>query len=126
MAPGWHRGADAEPSADGTACPLRPSLPMWPWPTFHMTFRGFQKAYPQGTVFVNKPPSNPILYLFDMLLEMIFSSSFDRQHRESKPVIDSMTHFDDLLPNKTYVWGVSFGRDSVCWTDDFVVRQPKS
>ncbi len=117
------RETDAEPSADGAACPLRPSLAMRPWPTFRMTFRGFQKAYPEGTVFVNKPPSNPLLYLFDMVLEMIFSSSIDRQHRENKPVMDNMTHYDDRLPNKTYVWGVNFGDDAVCWTDDFVVEQ---
>lgn len=117
------READAAPATDGAACPLRPSLAMRPWPTFRMTFRGFQKAYPEGTVFVNKPPSNPILYLFDMALEMLFSSSIDRQHREAKPVMDNMTHYDDRLPNKTYVWGVNFGDDAVCWTDDFVAEQ---
>jgi hypothetical protein len=117
------READAAQKKNGAACPLRPSLAMRPWPTFRMTFRGFQKAYPEGTVFVNKPPSNPILYLFDMVLEMLFSSSIERQHRENKPVIDNMTHFDDRLPNKTYVWGVDFGEDAVCWTDDFVVEQ---
>jgi len=117
------READAAPEADGAACPLRPSLAMRPWPTFRMTFRGFQKAYPEGTVFVNKPPSNPILYLFDMALEMLFSSSIERQHREAKPVMDNMTHYDDRLPNKTYVWGINFGDDAVCWTDDFVVEQ---
>ena len=113
----------AESEAEGAACPLRPSLVMKPWPTFRMTFRGFQKAYPEGTVFINKPPSNPILFLFDMVLEMLFSFSIDRQHRENKPVMDNMTHYDDRLPNKTYVWGVDFGSDSVCWTDDFVVEQ---
>jgi len=117
------READAAQKEDGAACPLRPSLAMQPWPTFRMTFRGFQKAYPEGTVFVNKPPSNPILYLFDMVLEMVFSSSIDRQHRENKPVMDNMTHYDDRLPNKTYVWGVNFGDDAVCWTDDFLVEQ---
>ena len=117
------REKDAEPEADGEACALRPSSAMRPWPTFRMTFRGFQKAYPEGTVFVNKPPSNPILYLFDMVLEMVFSSSIDRQHREAKPVMDNMTHYDDRLPNKAYVWGVDIGKDAVCWTDDFVVEQ---
>lgn len=117
------READAAPEADGAACPLRPSLAMRPWPTFRMTFRGFQKAFPEGTVFLNKPPSNPILYLFDMVLEMVFSASIDRQHREARPIMDNMTHYDDRLPNKTYVWGVNFGDNAVCWTDDFVVEQ---
>jgi len=117
------READAAPQADGAVCPLRPSLAMRPWPTFRMTFRGFQKAYPEGTVFVNKPSSNPILFLFDTVLEMVFSSSIDRQHREAKPVMDNMSHYDGRLPNKTYVWGVNFDDDAVCWTDDFVVEQ---
>lgn len=118
-----HREADAKQDADGTSCPLRPTLAMRPWPTFRMTFRGFQKAYPEGTVFVNKPSSNPILYLFDMVLEMVFAASIDRQHRENKPVMDNMTRYDDRLPNKTYVWGVNIGDDAVCWTDDFLVWQ---
>ena len=119
------READAAPKkeTDGAVCPLRSTLAMKPWPTFRMTFRGFQKAYPEGTVFINKPPSNPILYLFDMVIEMVFSSSIDRQHRESKPVMDNMTHYDGRLPNKTYVWGVNLGDDAVCWTDDFLVDQ---
>lgn len=117
------RESDATPQAEGAACPLRPALAMRPWPTFRMTFRGFQKAYPQGTVFINKPPSNPVLFLFDMVLEIVFSASIDRQHREARPVMDNMTHYDDRLPNKAYVWGVNFGDDAVCWTDDFVVEQ---
>ena len=117
------READAVAEAEGAACPLRPALAMRPWPTFRMTFRSFQKAYPEGTVFVNKPPSNPVLYLFDMVLEVVFSSSMDRQHREARPIMDNMTRYDDRLPNKTYVWGVNFGDDAVCWTDDFVVEQ---
>lgn len=117
------READAESGQEGAACPLRPSLAMRPWPTFRMTFRGFQKAYPEGTVFLSKPPSNPILWLFDLVLETLFSASIDRQHRESKPVMDNMTHSDDRLPNKAYVWGVNLGNDAACWTDDFVVEQ---
>lgn len=119
------READAAPVGDAgaSACPLEPQRTMRPWPTFRMTFRGFQKAYPEGTVFINKPSKNPILYLFDMVIEMVISASIDRQHRESKPVMDNMTHYDDRLPNKTYVWGVDFGNDAVCWTDDFIVEQ---
>ena len=117
------RESDAAPEEEGDTCPVKPRHAMRPWPTFRMTFRAFQKAYPEGTVFINKPSSNPILYLLDLVLEMVFSSSIDRQHRENKPVMDNMTHYDDRLPNKTYVWGMNFGDDAVCWTDDFVVEQ---
>ncbi len=115
------READTSQTESGAVCPLKPSLAMKPWPTFRMTFRGFRKAYPDGTVFLNKPPNNPILYLFDAALEMLFSASIGKQHREAAPVMDNMSHFDDRLDNKTYVWGMNIGDDAVCWTDDFVV-----
>ena len=116
------REKDVDTSADGPVCPLRPTLAMRPWPTYRMTFRGFQKAYPEGTVFVNKPSSNPVLYLLDFVLDMVFTASIDRQHREAKPLMDNMSRYDDRLPNKTYVWGVNIGSDATCWTDDFVVE----
>ena len=95
---------------------------MKPWPSFRMTFRGFEKAYPNGVVFLNKPSSNPFLRLFDMITDLAFSFGINRQHREEKPVMDNMTHFDDRLPNKTYVWGINIGDDAVCYTQDFIVE----
>ena len=93
---------------------------MKPWPTFRMSFRGFQKAYPEGTVFLNKPSSNLLLRLLDMAMDTAFTSGIARQHNEAKPLMNNMTHFDDRLPNKTYVWGVNIGDDAVCYTDDFI------
>lgn len=95
---------------------------MKPWPSFRMSFRGFEKAYPDGMVFLNKPSSNPFLRLFDMVTDLAFSIGINRQHREDAPVMDNMTHFDDRLPNKTFVWGVNIGDDSVCYTQDFIVE----
>lgn len=96
---------------------------MKPWPTFRMTFHGFEKAYPDGQVFLNKPSSNPLLRVLDMVLETIFSSGIAKQHNEAAPVMDNMSHFDDRLPNKTYVWGVNSGEDAVCFTQSFVIEQ---
>jgi hypothetical protein len=93
---------------------------MKPWPTFRMSFRGFQKAYPNGTVFLNKPSRNPLVRLFDMAMDTAFTSGIVRQHNEAKPLMKNMTHFDDRLPNKTYVWGIDIGDDAVCYTDDFI------
>jgi hypothetical protein len=95
---------------------------MKPWPTYRMTFRGFEKAYPDGQVYLNKPSRNPFLRVLDMVLETIFSSGIAKQHNEAAPVMDNMSHFDDRLPNKTYVWGVNSGKDAVCFTQDFVVE----
>ena len=91
------------------------------WPSFRMTFRGFQKAYPEGTVFINKPAANPILRLLDIIATPIFISGIARHHRQDKPVMDNMSHYDDRLPNKTYVWGINIGEDAVCYTDDFII-----
>ena len=117
------RDNDIDSSAEGPVCPLRPSLIMQPWPTIRMTFRGFQKAYPDGTVFINKPSSNPLLFLFDFLLGLSFAATIDQHHRHAKPLMDNMTRYDDRLPNKTYIWGINIGNDAVCWTDDFVIEQ---
>jgi hypothetical protein len=103
---------------DGSSGPA-----MKPWPTFRMTFRTFQKAYPEGTVFLNKPSSNLLLRLFDLATETIFAASIARQHNESKPLMDNMTHSDDRLPTKTYIWGINIGDDAVCFTQDFLVEQ---
>jgi hypothetical protein len=116
------REKDVDVNADGPVCPARPGLAMRSWPTFRMTFRGFRKAYPNGTVFINKPSSNILLALFDRVLETVFSSEIARQHRIAAPVMDNMTRDDDRLHNKTYVWGVQINGDAVCWTDDFVVE----
>jgi hypothetical protein len=95
---------------------------MKPWPTFRMSFRAFQNAYADGEVFLNKPSSNPFLALLDLVTDAAFSMGISTQHREEKPVMDNMSHFDDRLPNKTYVWGINLGDDAVCYTQDFIVE----
>ncbi len=115
------READRDTNADGLACPLRPEAQMKPWPTYRMTFRSFQKAFPDGEVFLNKPSPNPLLRLLDMMTEITFGWGIGRQHQEDAPVMDNMDRSDNRLPNKTYVWGITIGQDATCWTDDFVV-----
>lgn len=92
------------------------------WPTFRMSFRGFQRAYPEGEVFLNKPSRNPLLWLFDQVTDFLFGWGISRQHREEAPVMNNMSHSDDRLPNKTYVWGINIGDDAVCFTEDFVFQ----
>lgn len=97
-------------------------LAMTSWPTFRMTFRGFEKAYPEGSVYVNKPSSNPFLKILDTAQQIMFTWGITAQHRVDAPVIDNMTRSDPRLPNKTYIWGVNIGADAVCYTDDFVIH----
>lgn len=96
---------------------------MQPYPTFRMSFRGFQKAYPNGEVFLNKPSYNPLLRLLDLITETAFSGGIAKQHRHEAPVMDNMTRFDDRLANKTYVWGINIGTDAVCYTEEFLTEQ---
>lgn len=116
------RESDRAPGTDGPACPVRPTAQMTPWPTFRMTFRGFQKAYPEGEVFLNKPSPNPFLRLLDMATEISFGWGIGRQHQENAPVMPNMERSDERLLNKTLVWGVTIGADAACWTDDFIIE----
>jgi hypothetical protein len=118
------RAKDADITTDGPVCPLRPTLAMKPWPTFRMSFRGFQKAFPEGTVFLNKMPSNPFLFLLDSAMEIAFTATIDKHHKEARPIMQNLERpIDPRLPTKTYVWGVNIGNDATCWADDFVVEQ---
>jgi hypothetical protein len=96
---------------------------MTPWPTFRMNFSGFQKAYPDGQVFLNKPSRNPLVWLFDFVTNLALSGGIEIQHRANAPLMDNMTNEDERLPNKTYVWGVNIGDDAVCYTRDFIIEQ---
>ncbi len=93
---------------------------MKPWPTFRMTFRGFEKAYPEGTVYINTPSTNPLLKILDTAQDMMFTWGIRAQHRIEAPLIDNMTRSDDRLPNKTYIWALNIGADATCYTDEFV------
>ena len=118
------RAKDQDPTSTGSTCALRPTLAMQAWPTFRMTFRGFQKAYPDGTVFLNKFPSNPFLYLLDFAMDLAFTATIQKHHTEARPIMQNLERpIDPRLPTKTYVWGVNIGNDASCWTDDFVVAQ---
>ncbi|WP_298852169.1 DUF3179 domain-containing (seleno)protein [uncultured Ruegeria sp.] len=115
------KDSDMEQGAKGPVCPLKPALSMKPWPTFRMSFRAFQKAYPDGEVYLNMPPKNPILRLFDMVMGIVFGWGIERQHHEAAPVMDNMSRpLDNRLPTKTYVWGVTVERDATCWTEEFL------
>jgi hypothetical protein len=93
------------------------------WPTFRMSFRGFQKAFPDGQVFLNRPSKNPFLWLVDFAVNTSFSLGLAKHNREEKPVMDNMSYYDDRLPNKTHIWGFNVGSDYVCYTEDFIHEQ---
>ncbi len=93
------------------------------WPTYRMSFRAFEKAFPQGQVFLNKPASNPLLRLFDAMIDAVFTVKLAQHRRENQPVMDNMTHYDERLLNKTLVWAVEINGDAVAYTEDFIFEQ---
>ncbi|SDL76727.1 DUF3179 domain-containing (seleno)protein [Aliiruegeria lutimaris] len=93
---------------------------MQEWPTFRMTFRGFEKAYPEGEVFLNRPSKNPLVWLVDFIVNSAFVVGLAKQYRREEPVMDNVEHIDRRLPLKTFVWGFNVGDDYTCYTEDFV------
>lgn len=92
-------------------------------PTFRMTFRGFQKAFPDGEAFLNPivPFSkNPLLCFFDNLVEAIFAWGLTPHHETEALLFETMDHEDDRLPRKELVWGISIDGDSAAFTEQFV------
>ena len=96
---------------------------MQEWPTFRMPFKAFAKAYPEGKVFLNKIPKfskNPILFLFDHFVEIVFLWATVSHDRTQSLLCETIEHEDDRLQRKEYVWGFNVGKDSVAYTQDMI------
>ena len=96
---------------------------MQEWPTFRMPFKAFAEAYPQGKVFLNKIVpfrKNPILFLFDHFVEIVFLWATVSHDRTEFLLCDTMDHKDERLHSKEYVWGFNVGKDSVAYTQEFI------
>lgn len=93
------------------------------WPTYRMTFRGYEKAFPDGKVFLNKISpfwKNPFLFLFDHLVEQAFLLIIVPHHKQESLLFNTMDVIDDRLMMKDQVWGFNVGRDSIAYTEDFI------
>ena len=98
---------------------------MQEWPTFRMTFRGFEKAYPDGEVFLNRPSKNPFIWIVDFIVNSAFLVGLANQYRREEPVMDNLDGpLDRRLPLKTFVWGFNVGDDYTCYTEDFAKALP--
>jgi len=99
---------------------------MQEWPSWRMPLWAFAKAYPNGEVFVNRRPrwyQNPFASAYDLLIEMLFTTGISYQHRFEKPICDTMSHYDERLSHKEYVWGFNVGDDYLAYTKDEVRKQ---
>jgi hypothetical protein len=96
---------------------------MQPWPTFRMTFRGFERAFPEGEVFLNpikRFRENPFLFFFDNFVEMIFLWATVPHHNSEKLLFETMSVEDDRLPRKALVWGFTVGAEAMAYTEEFI------
>ena len=96
---------------------------MQQWPTFRMSFRGFQKAYPDGAVFLNKIKPfrhNPFVFLFDHLIEAVFLLVGVPHHTNNTLLFETMDVEDDRLMMKDLVWGFNVGEDAAAYTEAYV------
>ena len=86
----------------------------------------FEKAYPEGKVFLNKIPKitqNPFLWLLDHLVEIIFLWGTEPHKRTENLLFNTMDVEDNRLRRKEHVWGFNIGKDSVAYTEDFIRQQ---
>lgn len=105
------------------ACDGKGGAGMAHWPTFRMTFRAFEKAFPDGEVFLNKIQpftKHPFLWLFDHFVDALFYLVVTEHDRSAKPAMPTIGTPDPRLPSKTYVWGFNVGEDYVAYTEDCV------
>jgi hypothetical protein len=96
---------------------------MQSWPTFRMTFRGFEKAFPEGEVFLNPIKhfrDNPFLFFFDNFVEMIFLWGTVPHHSSEKLLFETMSVEDERLPRKALVWGFTVGDEAMAYTEEFI------
>ena len=99
------------------------------WPTYRMTLENYCKAWPGSKVFVNdyslpgfKPNfwANPLQFIYDGMMDIIFSSSIVYQKTNEKPVFPTLKTKDNRLPNKENVYVVPLEGENVAYTKAFL------
>lgn len=93
------------------------------WPTFRMPYKAFRRAFPDGRIYLNEPPSfwgNPFLAVWDRTVHWLQTMSVRHQARSPKPTFPTIQHTDARLPPKLKIYGFNVGDDYVAYTIDFV------
>ncbi len=96
------------------------------WPSFRMPLWAFEKAFPDGQVFLNPIPGffeNPFLAIYDRVMHLIFSWGIGQQAQKEEPAFPTIKSFDDRLPNKARIYGANIGDDYVAYTEEFIHAQ---
>jgi len=110
-------------------CGLNNVERMKEWPTYRMTLQQFCKAWPGSKVFMNDYSTkglkteiwqNPILFIYDGMMDVIFNTSIVYQKTKEKPVFPTLKTKDNRLPNKENVYVVPVEGDDVAYTKAFL------
>lgn len=110
-------------------CGLASVERMKEWPTYRMILSDFCKAWPQSKVFVNDYStkelktgflSNPVVFVYDSIMDLIFNGSIVYQKTNEKPVFPTLKTKDNRLPNKENVYVVPLEGDNVAYTKAFL------
>lgn len=110
-------------------CGLNNVERMKEWPTYRMTLQQFCKAWPGSKVFMNDYSTkglkteiwqNPIIFIYDGMMDLIFNSSIVYQKTNEKPVFPTLKTKDNRLPNKENVYVVPVEGDDVAYTKAFL------
>ena len=99
------------------------------WPTYRLALADYCKAWPGSKVFVNDYSTsglktsfgqNPIQFVYDGMMDLIFNTSIKYQKNNEKPVFPTLKTKDNRLPNKENVYVVPLEGDDVAYTKAFV------
>lgn len=98
------------------------------WPTLRMPFGSFKELYPDGKVYVNgidQQSDNALVRFFDYIVRdgMMLHAVRTLQWQSDKPAFPTVKEFDDRLPVKELVYGISIDNDHVAYTQKFVNEQ---
>lgn len=98
------------------------------WPSLRMPFGSFRKLYPDGLVYVNgikQQSDNALVQLFDTLIRdgVMVHAVRNMQWQSDEPAFPTITEFDDRLPKKKLVWGITVNRENVAYTKEFIAEQ---
>jgi Protein of unknown function (DUF3179) len=99
------------------------------WPSLRMPFGSFRELFPDGLVYVNgieQQSDNILVQLFDRIIRdgVMVHAVRTLQWLSNEPAFPTITEFDERLPRKELVWGISVGQDHVAYTKEFVAQQP--
>ncbi len=98
------------------------------WPSLRMPFGSFRQIYPDGLVYVNgikQQSDNALVQLFDTIIRdgIMLHAVRTLQWQSDEPAFPTITEFDERLPRKELVWGITVNRDEVAYTKTFVADQ---